>query len=999
MTGYRLVTLGGLVLLDESGEVVPSLGPRNLALLAYLALATKPLSRDHVAELFWGDRDEDRARHSMREALSKLRQLLGPESIPLRSDRVTLGASVPLSVDARTLIAAFTAGDTKKVVELYGGPFLDGVHAGGSRSFEDWSDAERSMYESRFIAACVPECARLREAGAWTDCAELARRWLAAAPLDPKAALELLHALAAPGTRDALRIAAREYRQIVDRLATDFELTPHASVVRAADEIARRTLMSEADEAPIAVAALAVAPGGADSTRIATPMERTDQAVESDVNSAFEPHFAESHVPPDDSTTSHRWPSRQRRNRVVVAFGVVSVLVAALALSLRMRGHSRAADNGMLAIMPFDIVGQTGNAWLAAGAPRLIGASLSREHVVEVLEPARLRDVLPARDTNTAPSSADALAAARTLGARWLLTGSVIAGDGRYWLDVSLRDVRSGRDTRRVTTADTTLDAVIAQATARLVAAIDTSDSGAQLAELEPNTINAYRSYIRALRLRAQMRPAEAAAALDAAIASDSSFVAAVMERRYLLGATYTTARMDSARALDRAYLRGRAHATDFERLYFDAYLAMHSGDHVRAEALGRTLLARYPRDPRAYTRLIEMLSLHGHFTEAMTVAERAIALDSAGSTARSDACRVCVGYRVVSEIARTTGDLGRAEAAARRATVFGPEDPAAWAQLGAVLSARGRYDDAVAAARRAGAIAPMDPEFAMDVVRRLIEAREYVAADSALRVWESTDDPRFASTTADLRVLLMRERGQFNAAVRALDVGLRRYPSDSNWLLLVQGETRARAGDVAGSRRAFITAVPQEPMSIADGPASQFPADWARTFAWPRALLADALWQAGNRDTVRLATLADSIQAIGARSYYGRDWRLYHHVRGLIAMTGGRWAEAEREFGAARWGRFGWTRTLVELAHAQLAQGHATDAITSLRDAYASPLAAMGRYVPRSELDFEMERAFVAFGAPDSARVYAAYVTSAWRTADTRVRRRLSERPVDAAR
>ena len=93
MPVYRLVTLGGLVLLDEDGRAISSLGPRNLALLAYLALATKPLSRDHVAELFWGDRDEERARHSMREALSKLRQLLGPESIPQRSNSVALAAS------------------------------------------------------------------------------------------------------------------------------------------------------------------------------------------------------------------------------------------------------------------------------------------------------------------------------------------------------------------------------------------------------------------------------------------------------------------------------------------------------------------------------------------------------------------------------------------------------------------------------------------------------------------------------------------------------------------------------------------------------------------------------------------------------------------------------------------------------------------------------------------------------------------------------------------
>ncbi len=969
---YQLVTLGGLALLGQDGHEIISLGPRNLALLAYLALATKPLSRDHVAELFWGDRDEDRARHSMREALSKLRQLFGPDSIPQRSDRVVLEPSVQLTVDARALAAASSAGDTRTVVELYAGPFLEGVHVGDGRSFEDWSDAERSMYESRFIAACAPECARLRATQDWTGCAELARRWLSAAPLDPKPALELLYALAAPGTRDALRVATREYRQIAERLAADFELAPHPSVVSAADEIAQRPCTQQVDE-PSITALSSVA--------------------------AIESHTVASHISPEYSQPSSDRTRRQRLKRMAVVSGAVAGLVVVVLLSRMLSEHSGAADNGTLAIMPFDVVGQAGDAWLAAGAPRLLGAALSREHVVNVVEQARLRDLLPAGDADRAPSSTDAVVAARKLGARWLLTGSVTVGGGRYWLDASLRDVRNGLRTRRMTLADTALDPMIAQATARLVAGIDVHEGGAQFAELEPNTVNAYRSYIRALQLRGQLRTIEATAALDEAIATDSGFVAAVMERRYLLGTVYTTAAIDSARALDGTYFKHRERATEFERMYFDAYLALHTGDHARAEALGRALLARYPRDPRAYFRLMEILSLHGRFAEDVNVAERTIALDSVGRTAGSGECKICAGYRAVSEIARITGNLTRAESAARRATSIEPEDPEAWAQLGAVLAARGSYDAAITAARRAGTLAPTDPEFAMDAIRRLIEARRYREADSALHGWQSSNDPRFVLNATDLRALLLRERGQFSAATHILDDALRRYPADSGWLLLVQGDTRARVGDPSGARRAFVAAVPPEPAShISDG-ASNFPADWARTFTWPRTLLADALWQTGNRDTVRLAALADSIQAIGARSYYARDWRLYHHVRGLIAMTGGRWAQAEREFEAARWGRSGWTRTLVELSHAQIAQGHATDALMTLRDAYTAQLAAMGLYVPRSELDFEMARTFVAAGQLDSARVYARYATTAWRDADPAVRRQLAQLPEGVTR
>lgn len=994
MPDYRLITLGGLLLLDESGQAVTSLGPRNLVLLTYLALATRPLSRDHVAELFWGDRDEDRARHSMREALSRLRQLLGPESIARRSDRVMLDPAVSLSVDSRALMAASSAGDTRTVVELYGGPFLDGVHTGGARSFEDWSDAERAMCEARFTAACATECARLRDQSP-AECADLARRWLHAAPLDPRSALELLRALAAPGTPDAFRLATREYHAIAERLAMDFDVAPHSSVTAAANEIAHRAAQIIAEVLPDAVCddALSDPAKNPAGVHVAVPASEPDASAVTGSSLRGSAPITESPAPP-------RMVRRTMVRRTRLAYAaIISLSLAGVAAALISIAHTRTrqsgiADGDMLAIVPFEVIGNVGERWLATGTPRLLGASLAREHVVSLFDPSRVREALASLDTNTSPSPGKAQSAARSLGARWVLSGSVIVGGGRYWLDLSLSDLRAGGTAHRMTITDSTLDAVVAQTTARLAASFDAPQGGAQLGELAPNTVTAYRAYIRAVQLRAQMRNPEAVAALDAAIAADSGFVTAVMERRYMLGGPVTAAMVDTARRLDAAYAQGRARATEFERLAFDAYLALHGGDHARADSYGRMLVARYPRDPRAYSAAFGILVMHGRFAEAASLTKRAIALDSTGRTFGADECRVCLGYRSLSEIARVVGDLPRAEAMARRAASVSPDDPSAWGQLGTVLSARGRYGDAIAAATHAAVLAPTDPEFALEPVRRLIEARRYAAADSALRIWRSTTDPRFALRAADMRLLLLREHGRFQAAADLLEVALRRFPADSNWLVLVQGETLARIGDVAGARRAFSIAVSAWPERYGATMGPSYVADRARTNAWPRAVLADALWQAGRIDTVALTLLADSIQAMGARSYYGRDWRLYHHVRGLLAMSGARWAQAEYEFGRARWERAGWTRTLVERSNAQLEQGHNADAIASLRDAYTSLLAGMGRYVPRSELDFQMARAFIAAGATDSARVYARQAAEAWRGADPTVSRRLAQLP-----
>ena len=57
---FRLVTLGRVALVSPAGDEDASLGTRRLklALLVVLALARRPLSRDVLVGLFWGEQDE-----------------------------------------------------------------------------------------------------------------------------------------------------------------------------------------------------------------------------------------------------------------------------------------------------------------------------------------------------------------------------------------------------------------------------------------------------------------------------------------------------------------------------------------------------------------------------------------------------------------------------------------------------------------------------------------------------------------------------------------------------------------------------------------------------------------------------------------------------------------------------------------------------------------------------------------------------------------------------
>src|SRR4051812_48183522 len=113
----RLITLGRLTLVAESSEVDDlAKRRRKLALLAVLALSPRPLSRDRLVDMFWGEEPEERARHSLSDALSHLRRVLGRDAIATRQTEISLADATALEVDAREFAHACDAHDWEHAV-------------------------------------------------------------------------------------------------------------------------------------------------------------------------------------------------------------------------------------------------------------------------------------------------------------------------------------------------------------------------------------------------------------------------------------------------------------------------------------------------------------------------------------------------------------------------------------------------------------------------------------------------------------------------------------------------------------------------------------------------------------------------------------------------------------------------------------------------------------------------------------------------------------------
>ncbi|CAN5180263.1 hypothetical protein BH09GEM1_BH09GEM1_46720 [soil metagenome] len=615
----------------------------------------------------------------------------------------------------------------------------------------------------------------------------------------------------------------------------------------------------------------------------------------------------------------------------------------------------------------------TSLAWLHEGLEQMIAADLGRVTTVGVVSPASVREIAP-RPANESLSADRSIELAKRLHADWAASAVVSRRDGAYVVAITLRGVEGTLATRQYTVSGPDILAVADAAAARMLTTLDVGGNGPHLSEVETANTDAYRHFIRSEELESEGKHLEAEHELDAAIAVDSGFTSAIVARIHM---DYGHSRARLKPLLDRASSR----MTEWDRLSEAIYDADHSGAPARAELLGRQLVARYPRDPRALRSLADVYSAHASYAAAESTYTRLMALDRSPEQSVGP-CWACEAYRGFVTVRHLRGDYEGEIDAARHWTVLRPASDAAWLVLANSLVLNGKLQASEAAYARFRQLAG-ERDFDPFTGRMLVTSRRLDDAEAYARRFlsgASSDD------AYDLLETVLRERGQFRTAAGVMAAHRAR---GGDGLVLVYAHTLGAFGEAARARALFERDVwhPAVPLPTA----AEYGND-ARGFSWHHTLEADATWT--HADTAVLRSLADSVERIGRWSYYARDWTAYHHIRGLIAERAGRLDEARRELELALSAVHGFTRSNVELARVNVALGAPERAILALRAAYREPIDAMGRYAPRTELDFGMATAFARARQLDSARVYASYVRAAWVHADPEFQRRLSELP-----
>ena len=236
----HLYTLGGLRL---GGDVAPPLSSRRkeLALLAYLARkGPKPLRRAELADLFWGDRDDRRARQSLRQALLELKRLLNG-ALEVDAETATLlGSAVEL--DANQFEADLAAGRLEEAVTRWKGDFLAEVDDLGGEAYRLWLERERELLRRSLARGMDGLVVAAEGCGDWASAARWAASWVEFLPSDERARLELIRALRIDG-RSADALTA--YLTYVTLLKDELGLAPSADLTRVGEQ-----LQQEASKGP-----------------------------------------------------------------------------------------------------------------------------------------------------------------------------------------------------------------------------------------------------------------------------------------------------------------------------------------------------------------------------------------------------------------------------------------------------------------------------------------------------------------------------------------------------------------------------------------------------------------------------------------------------------------------------------------------------------------------------------------------------------------------------
>ena len=265
--GKHLIRVFGQLNVADGGGVrlnVP--GRKQQALLVYLALnLDTPPSRDKLAAIFWGERFDNQARQSLRQAISRLRKTLAEGEMPIfltEGDHVGLNPEA-VEVDAHAFeryAQTATPEALTEAVALYKDMLADGLHV-NERAFENWLREERARLREIACTALARLAAQQADAKETQAAIETGRRLIGLDHANEEGHRLLMRVYAESGQRAQ---ALKQYQACAALLLGEFGTQPDAETQRLHQNI-RAADTSPVDETESATSA----PGPVVETEVA----------------------------------------------------------------------------------------------------------------------------------------------------------------------------------------------------------------------------------------------------------------------------------------------------------------------------------------------------------------------------------------------------------------------------------------------------------------------------------------------------------------------------------------------------------------------------------------------------------------------------------------------------------------------------------------------------------------------------------------------------------
>jgi DNA-binding SARP family transcriptional activator len=335
---FSLKLLGRASLEGDGGGLTGRAVHRHrLGLLALLAGAhPRALSRDKLIAWLWPERDSERARGLLNQAVHVLRRTLGTEAILSAGDDLQLNPQV-VACDLIAFEQAVAAGDLERAAALYAGPFLDGFFLSDAVEFDQWSERERQRLAASYARVLEMLAEKAEAAKHWPRAVDWWKVRVAQDPYHSLAVVRLMLALEASGNRAAALLQGDEHQRL---LREELGIEPSPDVAALSQRLRSSPSAGSPPAPPWPAADFSRSVPAADGDVVLGPDQPASHAAGSRIGSANQ---------------------RSPRRRLVVVSSVVAILTVSAVL-IAVKSSARQAPSRSSANLPAGAVDEIARA-------------------------------------------------------------------------------------------------------------------------------------------------------------------------------------------------------------------------------------------------------------------------------------------------------------------------------------------------------------------------------------------------------------------------------------------------------------------------------------------------------------------------------------------------------------------------------------------------------------------------------------------------------------